>query len=181
MSAGKTWAAITGGLVLGAALAGCGALDPTNLLNPNFLSALGGSAVASLPGNAPGVLVTVQNGTDRWAALVVSYRDNQGNAQAYTTTLAPGDKSATVLTCPVAEITLGDLTNLQASGAQVYLSPPVAADPSAAPFIQVDAFGVLLRNQVNYSCGDGITFTVQPSSAAQSGYQVIAYFRSGGA
>ncbi len=99
--------------------------------------------------------------------------------QTYTTTLGPGDKSGRLLSCPVQELTLGDLSDLQSAGAQIFLSTPTGT--GTVPFIDVDPFGVKLRDQVNYTCGDAVTFAVQASTASRSGYQVVAYFRTGGA
>jgi hypothetical protein len=178
-------AAVVTGLTLGVGLAGCGLLDQvTNMFNPDLLSSLGlGGQVASLPGDAPGLLVAVENRTDRIAAMVVSYRDSANAVQTYTTQVAPNGKSAQMLVCPIGEITLGDVSNLKQSGARIFLLDTVAADPNAvaaAPFIEVDPFGVLLEDTVNYRCGDGLTFTVQSSSAASSGYQVFAFIRRSG-
>ena len=174
---------LTAALVLGAALVGCSGFQVTNLLNEDFLSALGfGEQVATLPGDAPGLLVSVENMTDRFIAMAVSYRDINDNVQSYSTTIASGDKSSRLLGCPVQEITIGDISNLNLSGARVYLvndlSDPNAA--SAAPYIEVEPFGVLLKSTVNYDCGDGLILTVQPSTLTSSGYQTIAYIRRSG-
>lgn len=170
-------------LALGAALLGCGAFQLTNFVNPDFLSALGlGTSVASLPGDAPGLLVSVENQTDRFIAITISYRDVNDDVQSYSSTIASGDKSSQLLTCPVQEITIGDVSNLNLSGARVYLVDTLS-DPNAissAPYIEVEAFGVLMKTSVNYDCGDGLIFTVQPSSLTSSGYQTIAYIRRSG-
>jgi hypothetical protein len=173
------------GLALGLALAGCGAFRLTNLLNPDLLGTLGlGTRVASLPGDAPGLLVGVENRTDRWASIVISYRDGEDKVQSYTTVVKPGDKSAQMLVCPIKEMTLGDVSNLDSPGAVVYLIPEgtaVDADLLAnSPVISVDPFGVLLMEGINYDCGDGVTFTVQPSGTSSSGYQTFAYIRRSG-
>ena len=166
------------GLALASALAGCGALDPTNLINPDFLSALGlGTTAASLPGDAPGLLVSVTNQTTWWMTAQIAYRDVNDNVKTYTTTVAPGAKTGQMLPCPVKEITLGDLSNLATPGVRIYLADNTVTNSATIanyPFIDVDPFGVLLRNTVNYNCGDGLIFQVQPSSAARSGYQTFA-------
>ena len=171
------------GLALGTALLGCGALQLTNFLNEDFLSALGlGKSVASLPGDAPGLLVSVENQTTRFIAITISYRDVNDNVKSYSSTVASGDKGSQLLTCPVQEITIGDVSNLTLSGARVYLvdTLPDPNNLSGMPYIEVEAFGVLMRNTVNYDCGDGLIFTVQPSSLTSSGYQTIAYIRRSG-
>ncbi|MEW6251540.1 MAG: hypothetical protein AB1716_12905 [Planctomycetota bacterium] len=181
MVAAKTLpVAIAVGLML--ALTGCGVLDISNLFNPDFLAAQTNS-VSALPAEAPGLLVWVENRTDRWVQMVVSYRDAAAAVQNYTTALAPVEKSGQMLTCPVEELTMGDLSNLQQPGVQVFLTVPAAGGLNIenAPYIDVDPFGVLLREGVNYDCGDAVTFTVQPSSASSSGYQIIAYIRRAGA
>ncbi len=177
------------GLLLGGWLAGCGSLPPplntlvqsfTSLLNPEFLPSLGlGTQAASLPGNAaPGLLVSVENRTARWAEITVSYR-SLGTPDQFTTTVAPHDKSGQMLICPIEEITVGDLNSPKQSGARVFLLDTVT-DPNSlatAPFIDVDAFGQNLQEGVNYDCGDGVTFAVQESGAAQSGFQIFAYIQ----
>ena len=175
-------AAVVAGLTLAVGLAGCTLLDQvTNVFNPDLLSSLGlGTQVASLPGDAPGLLVGVENRTDRIVSMVVSYRDNQNAVQTYTTQVAPDGRSAQMLICPIKEITLGDVSNLKQSGARVFLIDAATADPNAvqsAPFIEVDPFGVLLSDTVNYNCGDALTFTIETSAAASSGYQAFAYIR----
>ncbi len=166
------------GVLVGAGLAGCGALSLSNFLNPNFIASLGPTGtVSSIPGQAPGLLVRLENRVpDRWVSMQISYLDDQGQSQTDATQIAPNDASARMLVCPIAQITLGDMSNLQASGVSVFLGN----DPNTAPIIEVEAFGTLLRSGVNYNCGDEIIFTVQPSSATQSGYQTIAYFRRAG-
>jgi hypothetical protein len=173
------------GLALGVVLAGCSVVGQlTNILNPDLMSSLGltGAQVASLPGDAPGLLVAVENRTTRWAAMTVAYRTGDGKAQSFTTNVAPQNKSAQMLVCPIAEITVGDVSNLKQSGARVFLIENVT-DPAqldSAPFIEVDAFGVLLIEGTNYNCGDGVTFALQESSVSQSGFQVFAYIRRSG-
>ncbi|MBU0616232.1 MAG: hypothetical protein KKI02_00800 [Planctomycetes bacterium] len=185
MSAWTGPTAAAASLGLGALLAGCGLVgEVTNMFNPDLLSSLGmGANVATLPGDAPGLLVAVENRTSRWASMVVSYRDSEDKVRNYTTLVAPGDKSAQMLVCPIGEITLGDVSNLKQTGARVYLLDTATADPNSvavAPFIEVDAFGVLLSEEVNYDCGDGVTFALLTSSTARSGYQAYAFIRRAG-
>ncbi|GAF86848.1 unnamed protein product, partial [marine sediment metagenome] len=47
-------------------------------------------------------------------------------------------------------------------------------------YIEVEPFGVLLQEGINYDCGDVITFTILPSSATLSGYQSFAFIRRSG-
>jgi hypothetical protein len=65
---------------------------------------------------------------------------------------------------------------LSAAGAVVRLGTGSAEDP----IVEVEAFGTLLRDEVNYVCGDEVTFAVGLSSATASGYQVIAFIRRSG-
>lgn len=144
------------------------------ILNPDFLNELGfGATVATLPGNAPQLLVTAENRTDRTVEMVISYRDVDKTVQSFTAVLLPGEKTAQAIECPVTEMTLGDVSNLSQPGAAVRLGNGSASDP----VIVVEPFGVLLRNQANYNCGDGVTFTVQVSGATKSGYQTFAYIQ----
>lgn len=167
-------------LALGAGVAGC-TMDLMSLLNPDLLTIVGGGTeVASLPGDAPGLLVSVENRTDRWIRMVVSFRDPDDEADAFTEYVQPGQKTGRMLDCPVSQITVGDTSDLDLSGARVYLieNPSNTVDALlSAPFIEVDPFGNLLREGVNYDCGDSLLFTVEASSVSQSGYQVFAYVR----
>ncbi len=170
-----------------ASLGGCS--TPLNLLNPDFAAAIGlGEQVASLPGDAPGLLVTVQNRTSRWVGMTVSFRDGNNNVDQFTETLAPMDNSGQMLPCPITEITLGDVANLQQSGAVVYLADlstttnnqGTAVTAENAPFVAVEPFGTLLREGVNYDCGDKLIFVVEPSGATLSGFQTLVYIRRSG-
>jgi len=179
--------AMVAGLVLLGALAGCGPLaNWANVFNPDLMSALGmGTEVATLPGDAPGLLVTVENRTTRWILIVVEYRDANDEVSGFRTNVAPADKTSQMLVCPIKEITMGSVASLEQVGARVYLVDPasVGGDTTAldnAPFVEVDPFGVLLQDGINYDCGDGITFTVQESSQSRSGYQAFAYIRRAG-
>lgn len=141
------------------------------LFNGEFLSQLGLSdQAATLPGAAPSLLVQVENRTSKTIQAVVSYRLGTDEVKSFTLVLAPGLKSGQALICPVSEITLGDVTNLQSVGARVLLGQ----NPGSA-FVEVEPYGVLLKVGANYDCGDGILFAVTPSSATRSGYQTFAY------
>lgn len=158
-------------------LCGCAGFGVTGLLNENFLTELGmGSTVASLPGNAPTLLVIVENATDRVVATQVSYRTEEQGVQAFTTTLNPATQRAEALICPIEELTMGEVSDTTAPGALVRLGNGAAGDP----YIEVEPFGVVLQEGINFDCGDSITFSVRPSSASLSGYQIFAYIRRAG-
>lgn len=149
---------------------GCGA----QLLDPDFLGALGlGERSASLPGDAPAVLIAVENRTGRVISAVVSYRAGTDRVSTSNYTVQPNGKVSEAFVCPISELTLGDVSNLDQIGAIVRLGNGGDTDP----YIEVEAFGVLLKENQNYSCGDSITFTVSPSSDTRSGYRVIAYIQ----
>ncbi len=158
-----------------AALAGCVGL--TEFLNPTFLAALSpGGGVADAPGEAPLVVIEVENGTSRVVEYRLTWRDSEGDISERTGTLAAGDKYGEAVICPVDEMTLGDVSNLNATSAVVRLGD----GSSTAPFIEVEPFGVLLQDGINYNCGDVVTFRVLPSQATLSGYQVFAFIRRAG-
>lgn len=182
MLAGSRLVAVGAGLVLTAVCAGCS--SPLGLLNPNFALTLGlaGEQVATLPGDAPGLLVSVENRTNRWVDVVVSYRDGEDNASTYTTLVGPRDKGGQMLVCPVREITLGAVSDLEAVGAIVYLVDEMdqIEDPTQVPYLEVDPFGTLLREGVNYDCGDELLFVVQTSTNTRSGYRTFGFIRRQG-
>lgn len=148
--------------------------DPLQVFDDEFLTALNlGTRVASIPGDAPAVLVEVENRTSRFVEVALSWRTGDGEALGHVTRLQPGVKITDVLICPVDEITLGDVGDLTQPGAFIRLGGGGANDP----FIEVEAFAVLLKEGANYNCGDAVTFTVEGSAKTLSGYQIFAYIR----
>lgn len=157
-------------IVAGVGLSGCAGL--ATLLDPEFLNAIGlGTQAASLPGEAPAVLVAVENRTSRTIEAFLSYRASADTVRSYTVVVEPGERTATALVCPVTEITLGDVGDLTRVGAIVRLGVGNAEDP----IIEVEPFGVLLRETANYNCGDSLTFAVIASGQTRSGFQTIAF------
>lgn len=161
------------GLLLGA-LGGC--FNPTSLLNPDFLSTIGlGSKVAIVPGENPAIVIEVENQTTHVVDTRLTVRDGAGNVSERQYTLGAGQKRSETWVCPVEAVTLGDVSDLTSTGAIVRLGNGDPADP----FIVVEPFGVLLRNEINYACGQKVNFSVVTSGATQSGYQVFAYVSGG--
>jgi hypothetical protein len=136
-----------------------------------------GDEVASLPNEAPGLLVSVENRTDRLAQMVVSYRDNLDAIDQFSVTLRPGDKSSQLLICPITEVTLGSVADLDRTGAVVALAPDLTGPIVNLPVLEVEPFGALLLEGVNYNCGDGLEFILRPSSTNRSGYETVALLR----
>ncbi len=155
-----------------------GCMGLPNLLSPEFLQSMGlGESPAYLPGEAPAIVIEVDNGTERVIEVRITWRDANGEIQERTETLGVGRKYSEALICPIEEMTFGDVGNLNAVGAIVRLGNGTSADP----YIEVEAFGVLLQEGINYDCGDAVTFTVVPSSATLSGYQAFAFIQRSGA
>ena len=71
---------------------------------------------------------------------------------------------------------MGDISNLASTGAVVRLGSGSPNDP----IVEVEAFGVLLRDGANYDCGDRVTFAIQQASANLSGYGIVAYIQRSG-
>lgn len=178
MSARGRAAVLTVGLVTVGLVGGCpGGLD---LLNPEFVSALGGGArIASVPGTAPSVLVAIENRTQLPARMTLSYRLKDKGVVTTTYQIVAGGRTAQALLCPVQEMTCGIVTDASASGAQLLLATGGAFDDTA-PFIEVEPFGVIMKESVNYDCGDAITFAVEPSGVTVSGYRIFAYIERAG-
>ncbi len=157
-----------------AAVLPVGCVDPLAFFNPAFLQAAGlGDSVANLPGEAPTIILEVENQAGRVIEYFVSWRDGDGNVSVRTGVLAVGDKYSESVFCPIDEMTLGDVGDLTEIGALVRLGAGEADDP----VIEVEPFGSLLQDSVNYNCGDSVTFTVLPSAATLSGYQTYAFIR----
>ena len=155
-----------------AGFAGCTTVG--NFFDPEFLSAIGvNPRAASIPGDAPTVLLAFENEIDRVVEAQVMWRQEETGVASVVFTIRPGQKGTEVVVCPVTEMTIGDVADLDATGAIVRLGN---GDPQD-PIMEIEAFGVLLREGANYDCGDSITFTVRPSSATRSGYQLFAFVR----
>lgn len=155
-------------------LYGAGCVGLTEFVNPSFLSQVGlGETAATLPGEAPAVIVEVENRAGRIIDARVSWRTPEGTVDVRNLVVPVDSKISEALICPIDEMTLGDVSDPSESGAVVRLGAGTAADP----IIFVEPFGVVLKEGVNYSCGDSITFTVMPSSQTLSGYQVFAFIR----
>lgn len=165
---------VAGLIVAGVVCVSCA--GPTDLLNPSFVEALGitDQSVASLPDDAPAVLVAVENRTDRRVTVTLSYRGANDVTDSFTfRRMLAGSRLARALVCPVSEVTVGDVNNLDTAGAIVRLGDGGGNDP----FIEVEPFGVLLKDDVNFNCGDAITFVIQSSTTTRSGYQIVAYIQ----
>ena len=169
---------VVGATLLTGLLFAGGCVDIQSAFNPAFLQAIGvGESAATVPGEAPAIVIEVENGTPRLIEFRVTWRDAEGEIQERTDALGVGQKYAEALICPIEEVTLGDVGNLDATGAIVRLGGGTFDDP----YVEVEPFGVLLQEGINYDCGDVITFTILPSSATLSGYQSFAYIRRSGA
>jgi hypothetical protein len=157
------------------AAAGCGL---ASVLNPDFLQAVGATATpASLPGEAPALVVEVENSTGHVVDFQYTYRNDESEVFSRFGALADGGKASDVLICPVQELTLGNVSDLNEIGVRVRLGAETVNDA----FIEVEAFGVLLRDEINYDCGDVVTFNVTPSGDTRSGFRVFAFIRRSGA
>lgn len=165
-------AAVAGAALLASSF-GCSITS--EFFNPEFLSTLGaGSTVAVFPGNAPAIRLEVENRTRNVIEANLAFRDANDEVRVRPIVVDVGDTYAEAIICPMSEVTLGTLNQATSVGAYIRLGGGTQADP----LIQVDPFGTTLLADVNYSCGDIVTFTVQPSSAASSGYQIFAYIRT---
>ena len=153
-----------------------GCFNPASLLNPDFLSTIGlGAKVAITPGENPAVVIEVQNQTARVVDTRLTVRDSAGNVSERQYTLGVGQKRAEAWVCPVEAMTLGDVSDLSSTGAIVRLGNGNPDDP----FVVVEPFGVLLQNEINYTCGQKVNFSVVNSGATQSGYQIFAFVSGG--
>ena len=167
----QIWASATASAAL---LLSGGCIGTGEFLNPEFLAALGvTNGVATVPGEAPAVIIELENRTGRVIEGQLTWRNSDGTVDERILVVPTDSKTSEAVICPVEEMTLGDVSNPQATGAVVRLGNGGPTDP----FIAVEAFGVVLQEGVNYSCGDSVTFTVQPSNLTNSGYQAFAFIR----
>lgn len=170
-----------GCLLGGLALAGC--LSPADVLNENFLQAVGLDLPAQrLPGEAPVIVLGISNETSFAIEAQLAWRDDEGEVQTFAPVVFPeefGGSSVFLISefCPIQEITLGSISDLSSTGAVVRLGAGSANDP----FIEVEPFGILLREGVHYNCGDRIVFSVRPSNATPSGFRIFAEIERSGA
>lgn len=168
------WACLAAGL---AAASGCVTNLAGTIFSPDFLDAVSPTGgVASIPGEAPALLVVVENRTTRVIETLVTWRDGDGTVSQRVIVLDPGEQQAEAVICPVEELTLGEVSDLTATGAVVRLGDGGGDDP----IIQVEPFGVLLRDGANYDCGDRVRFTVAASGTNVSGYGISAFIQRSG-
>ena len=159
-------------IVAAASVPGCGNIQA--YFNPTFLSTLGmGESVANQPGEAPAIILEIENETNRVIEARLTWRDGEGEIQERTRSLGAGDKYAEAIICPIEELTLGDVGAMSETGVIIRMG---FGGPNDA-YLEVEPFGVLLQQGVNYDCGDTVTFKVMPSSATLSGYQTFAFIR----
>jgi hypothetical protein len=159
------------GVAVGGALLLAGCTDLSAVLSQDLLDLLGGGSVATLPGNAPAVLLAVENAAEYPAEVTVSYRTAANAVEQYTVTIDSGQRTAQALACPITEMTVGDLSDPAVSGVVVRLGAGTTVDP----FVVVEPFGVIMKEGANFDCGDSVTFRVVRSSATLSGYRVFAF------
>jgi hypothetical protein len=156
---------------------GCTNFAVTDLLNPAFLDTLtGNTSQAALPGDAPTVLVSFDNRTSNPCAYTITYRTVNDAIETLDGEVGNGIEVAQAVPCPVFEITVGEITDLSESGVIVGLGGLSVNDP----FIQVEPFGVLLREGVNFDCGDAVTFVLVETTATRTGYRVLAFVEQAG-
>jgi hypothetical protein len=159
--------------LLAALTGGC-----TALLNQDFLAAAGfGQQAAGLPGEAPAIVIGVENRTDRVIEARLSWRDVEERVNESTYVVIERAKLANALVCSIPELTIGDVNDRERIGAAVRLGAGGANDP----FIEVEAFGRILQEGIDYACGDEITFVVIYSTNTRSGFQIIAEIKHAGA
>lgn len=162
--------------LLSAGLGGCG--TPIDALNPEFLNLLGfGRRVATLPGEAPAVVVAVENRVSNIVETRLTWRDRDGQVQERINVLVPNAKHAEAVICPVEEVTLGQIADLRATGAIVRLGNQTENDP----IVEIEPFGFLLQEGVNFDCGDSVLFRILSSRETKSGYRIFAYIQRAGA
>jgi hypothetical protein len=161
------------GAVCAATLSGCvGSIE--SLFNDQFLTQVGATReAANIPGVAPAIVVNLENRTTRTVVAEISYRLETDTIEAATLVVQPGITTGRALVCPVLETTIGDLSSPDMPGVRVILG---AGGPDDA-FVEVEPFGVVLTEGVNYDCGDSITFAVMPSSSSRSGYTIVAFIQ----
>lgn len=167
------WSSAAVGGLAALAMGGCPLLS---VLNPDFVVSSGLSdGAASLPGEAPTLLVQLENRTGRPVDYLLTWRDGDGNPGERLRSVRAGETTAEALPCPISEITLGQVGDPSAIGALVVLGEGNAGDP----FIAVEPFGRVLQEGINYNCGDSLTFSVRSSGETASGYQAFAFIRPG--
>jgi hypothetical protein len=164
------------------ALPGC--VDFTTLFSSEFLAAVGGGAqVANLPGDAPAILLEIENATTQVVTVDVEYREDEDTVRSFTAVVQPQEQTAQALICPIREVTVGSLADPGTEGVLVLLAGGQldANGIPVGPFVTVEPFGTILQEGINYDCGDAVTFSVRESAATRSGYRIFAFIRRAGA
>lgn len=148
-------------------------------IDPAFLNSLGiGTQPVTTPGEAPAVILEIENKTSFVIEANLAWRTtDSGTVEQRPVSIGSSEKYSELVFCPLTRVTLGELGDSEAIGAIVRYGAGTAADP----FVEVEPFGRDLVVNVNYDCGDVVTFTVLPSSQTLSGYQIFAFIRRSGA
>lgn len=170
-------------MFLAAPLFSCGLPAFSDVLSPNLADVLNAGAVASVPGDAPFLLVTFENRTTRRVSFSGEATAN-GTLEFVGFDLDPegggGGGSASVgsdiVVCPVTELTIGSINDLSQSGVFVFLGGGFDTDP----IIQVEPLGILLVEGVQFNCGDEVRFIVDESTATASGFRTFVQITPGG-
>jgi hypothetical protein len=159
-------------------LAGC--LSGGSILNPDLVPTLtGNEQVASLPGNAPAVVIAFENQTTKAAFADVSIRfgDNEVETVSYSL-VGAGFRLASAYPCPVSQVTVGDVSDPSVGGVGIYLAG-TGNQGQTDTFTRVEPFGIILQEGATFECGDEITFALVPTNATPSGYRILAFIESG--
>ncbi len=150
--------------VLGTVL-GCNNMG-TDSLNPQFMEVLGTPYAPVAPGTAPFVVIRVLNMTDHQVIFYISIEPANGEPiQPITANVNSGFDGGMALSCPIPRITLGDVTNRDATGALIVFDENTRQE--------IPALSKILRDGIDYFCGDLIVFAAIKDNSTVGGYSLI--------
>lgn len=134
-------------------------------LNPQFLEVLGTPYAPVAPGTAPFVVARVLNMTDHRVLFFVSFEPTSQEPGTFTFNVDADTDSGLVFSCPTHRLTLGDITNRDATGALIIFDDNTRQE--------IPALRKILRNGIDYFCGDLIVFAAIKDSSTVGGYSLI--------
>jgi len=156
----------TAAAILGAAIAVGGCNLVSQSLNPQFMEVLGTPFAPIAPGTAPFVLIRNINMTDQRVLFNFEWIPAGTLASAnFGFNVSAGLDGGVLVTCPVSQMTLGDLDNPTATGALVIFDDNTRQE--------IPPLGRILREGIDYFCGDVVIFAAVRDTSTVGGYSTI--------
>lgn len=156
----------TAAAILGVAIAFGGCSLASQSLNPQFMEVLGSPFAPIAPGTAPFVLIRGINMTNQ--RVLFSFEWVPAGTLATTNygfNVAADMDAGVLVSCPVSQMTLGNLDNPTTPGALIIFDDNTRQE--------VPPLGRNLREGIDYFCGDVVIFAAVRDTSTVGGYSTI--------